>query len=165
MTKFGRERAEVCLMKRELDDDDDFDYLPPQGNKGSSNGLMLGLLIGGGVVVMVVAIGLVGLVSWVHEAPNAMEAPQAAAIDHQPVMMQEPARPTYTREEFARLVMGKTPDEVVAVIGRKADTRIERGNELFWSFHSVIRDPGDGQATVALVDFREGKVVKVSLGT
>lgn len=153
-------------MTREWDDGDDFNASPPQ-RKNRSNGLVIGLLVAGGIVVLLVAIGVVGLVSWLHEPPNAMDGPVAMAVDHQPApaLMKEEVRRTFTRDDFTQLVMGRSRDEVVAAVGRQPDTRIERGNELYWSYHSTIRDPGDERASVALVDFRDGKVIKVRFGS
>lgn len=53
----------------------------------------------------------------------------------------------YSRDEFSKLVVGKTPAEVIAVLG-KPDSTQERSNESgspTWYFYSRTRDPATGK--------------------
>jgi hypothetical protein len=58
--------------------------------------------------------------------------------------------------------MGKTPDEVVAVLGRPDEAR-EDGGVLRWTYRDRVRDPAPGgpPATPAVVEFRDGRVTEV----
>lgn len=54
------------------------------------------------------------------------------------------AKKTYTREEFRKLVVGKTKDEVLAVLGKPFSTREpESGNS--WTYHDLTVDSVSGK--------------------
>src|SRR5262245_17321947 len=69
---------------------------------------------------------------------------------------------TYTRAKFRELVIGKTPDEVVAAVG-KADRTVESGTAVFWYYDARTTDPATGKADKkAQVVFRYGKAAEVN---
>lgn len=69
---------------------------------------------------------------------------------------------TYTRDEFRKLVVGKTPDEVIAAVGRPDSTQ-DSGRDPTWYYDSRTRDPVSGKIDFhAQVIFQDGKVVRVN---
>ena len=69
---------------------------------------------------------------------------------------------TYTREKFRELVIGKTPDEVIAAVG-KPDRTVESGTAVFWYYDARTTDPATGQADKkAQVVIRNGKAAEVN---
>lgn len=73
------------------------------------------------------------------------------------------AKKTYTREEFRKLVVGKTKDEVLAAFGRPDSTR-EPGDGNSWTYSNVSHDPVSGKADMLtrLHFDRDNKVKEVS---
>ena len=55
-------------------------------------------------------------------------------------------RKTYTREEFKKLVMGKTKDEIRKVLGQPDST-----TDLYWQYEKLTRDPDSKKKSDELV--------------
>lgn len=71
-------------------------------------------------------------------------------------------RTVYTREEFRKLVVGLTPDEVIAKVGRPYATQ-DSGSEPMWYYNGLARDPVSGKVdTFIQVIFKDGKVDRVN---
>lgn len=69
-----------------------------------------------------------------------------------------PTRPAVPRPDFAAAVTGKTPDEVIAAVG-KPDTNLESGGSQLWYYRAATADPASGKldARVGLT-FKDGRV-------
>jgi outer membrane protein assembly factor BamE (lipoprotein component of BamABCDE complex) len=74
-----------------------------------------------------------------------------------------PAVKKYTRAEFRELLVGKTPDEVIAAVGKPDDTA-EIGGQKVWYYSDRSADPVTGKPDVlANVWFgSDGRVERVS---
>src|SRR4029453_17557516 len=69
---------------------------------------------------------------------------------------------TYTREKFRELVIGKTPDEVIAVVG-KPDRTVESSTAVFWYYDGRTADGATGKADKkAQIIIRNGKAAEVN---
>ncbi len=83
---------------------------------------------------------------------RALRSPEPAA----------PAQPVFAREDFSRLVMGKSEEEVIAAVGRP-DVTGEGGGTRFWHFKKRTRDPiTQSEDTDVQVVIKEGKVVNIN---
>lgn len=66
----------------------------------------------------------------------------------------------YTRDEFRKLVVGKTPDEVIAAVGKPDDT--SESGSVSWTYMYRTKDPITGKTDVsAIVVFEDGRVDRV----
>jgi hypothetical protein len=129
---------------------------PPRRPSGTSPVLIVGLVLGALLVLLVVG-GLVLMVSF-WAAPDGGRPP-AAAQAAGPV---DTTKRIYTRGEFKELVIGKTPDEVIAAVG-KADRTVESGTDVFWYYDARTTNPATGEADKkAQVVFRNGKAAEVN---
>jgi len=137
--------------------DAEFERRYPQVKRGMPLWAILLLVLGS--VGLFGCLGLVGLgaVGMVFR-PAPPPAPPAVANVGRP-----PTRPeVYTRAEFERAVMGKTPAEVKAAFG---DPPVSGGGdgEERWMYHSLTTDPATGRADgVSEVVFRDGKAVRLN---
>jgi outer membrane protein assembly factor BamE (lipoprotein component of BamABCDE complex) len=65
-----------------------------------------------------------------------------------------------TREEFRKLVMGKTKDEVLATVGKPEFTGSHNSNREFWHYSDLVVDPVNGKRDWrTTVNFEGGIVV------
>lgn len=72
------------------------------------------------------------------------------------------AAPRISREEFRKRVMGKTPDEVIAVIG-KPDRTADDGPTVYWYYKNRSFDPVTNRTDeTTQVCFRRGVVDSVN---
>jgi outer membrane protein assembly factor BamE (lipoprotein component of BamABCDE complex) len=72
------------------------------------------------------------------------------------------AKKTYTREEFRKLVDGKTTDEVKATFGVPVRTT-DNGDDVYWYYENLTTDPVTGKVdSSAQVVFRGGKAIRVN---
>ncbi|HKB00996.1 MAG TPA: hypothetical protein VKD90_02200 [Gemmataceae bacterium] len=68
----------------------------------------------------------------------------------------------YTREKFRELVIGKTPDEVIAAVG-KPDRTVESGTAVFWYYDARTTNPATGKTDKkAQVVIRYGKAAEIN---
>lgn len=68
------------------------------------------------------------------------------------------SKKTYTREEFKKLVMGKSEVEVMAAVG-KPDSTSESGGWLSWFYYDTTVDPITSKADkITSLQFDRGKV-------
>jgi outer membrane protein assembly factor BamE (lipoprotein component of BamABCDE complex) len=69
----------------------------------------------------------------------------------------------YTREEFERLVIGKTKDEVIKAVGRPDRTSKQAEGTEYWYYSDVIRDPITGKLDRQVqVVFEDGLPVRIN---
>lgn len=68
----------------------------------------------------------------------------------------------YTRDEFRSLLMSKTAEEVISMVGRPSQTQ-EAGPLAYWYFESTTYDPVTNSVDLMVqVSFIDGKVEMVS---
>jgi hypothetical protein len=68
----------------------------------------------------------------------------------------------YTRDEFKQLVLGKTRDEVIGLLGKPNATQ-ESGDLELWNYYSRTTDPTTGKTDQdAQVEFQNGRVENVT---
>jgi hypothetical protein len=73
----------------------------------------------------------------------------------------EGAQRTYFRKEFRKLLVGKTPDDVIAAVGGP-DSTSQDGDRIKWTYRKRTIDPATGQVDAAIfVHFTDGKVSNV----
>jgi hypothetical protein len=78
-----------------------------------------------------------------------------------PTTAPTPAKKTYSREEFETLVVGKSPDEVIAAVG-KPDRTEGSEDRAGWFYGERTRDPVTGKTDYrAVLHFEAGKVSRV----
>ncbi len=68
---------------------------------------------------------------------------------------------TYSRDELRAMVMGKTMDEVIALIGRPAKTSEPDAGMMMMQYENIAIDPGTGKARLAFLHLKNGKVESV----
>jgi outer membrane protein assembly factor BamE (lipoprotein component of BamABCDE complex) len=74
----------------------------------------------------------------------------------------EPANKLYTRDEFRKLLVGKTADEVLQAVG-KPDSTSETALGAYWYYRHKTTDPVTGQTDAnAQVCFSNGQVVRIN---
>ena len=67
-----------------------------------------------------------------------------------------------SREEFKRIVLGKTPEQVIAAIGRPdVQGGAEGDRPEWWHYHERVRNPVTGKANGATLRFVGGRVTEV----
>jgi outer membrane protein assembly factor BamE (lipoprotein component of BamABCDE complex) len=68
------------------------------------------------------------------------------------------ATKVYTREEFKKLLLGKSKQEVKDLLG-KPDNTTEGGGKENWSYYRRTKDPDSGKVDKSvLISFEGGKV-------
>jgi hypothetical protein len=72
-----------------------------------------------------------------------------------------PAKTTYSREELRTMVMGKTAEEVIALIGKPEKTSESEPGSMMMQYGDIAIDPGTGKARGAFLHLRKGKVNSV----
>jgi hypothetical protein len=144
----------------DFDDEDDHfgDWPPPRPRQGTSPIVVI-LIILGAVALLGLAVrgGLFGWMGMRVEAP-----PQPAALDAatiQPAGVKEGTRRVYTPGEFVQFLRDKTPEEVIAAVGRpdSASTNTD-GTPRKWEYRDCIHEPSTGRVSSGLVSFNNGKV-------
>lgn len=75
----------------------------------------------------------------------------------------KPAEPKiYTREEFSALLMGKTQDQVIELVGRPNHTSAT-GERSVWNYYDRTRDTISGKTDhISHVWFRNGIVEQIN---
>ena len=68
----------------------------------------------------------------------------------------------YARDEFKRIVLGKTPEQVIAAIGRPdVQGGAEGDGPEWWHYHERVRNPVTGKANGVTLKFVGGRVTEV----
>ena len=71
------------------------------------------------------------------------------------------AKTVYSRDEFRKLVIGKTQDEVIKAVGKPFKTHDDPSN-VFWMYQGITFDPvSDNHDNFIFINFVDGKAVKV----
>lgn len=80
-----------------------------------------------------------------------------AAVEQKPA-----AKKAYTRDEFRKLVLNKTADEVIKAVG-KPDSTSELGDSVWWYYKNVTTDPITGKTDQSVqLAFSGGVVASVN---
>lgn len=97
---------------------------------------------------VVLLIALAGLVGCMDKAPPAGDTTAT--------------KKTYSRDEFKKLVIGKTEKEVLELVG-KPDKTSEAGQTKYWHYHDRTIDPITGKAdSITQLVFDNGAVSSVN---
>ena len=147
----------------------DDDRPEPRRDNGGNTALIVVLLIGGGLLLL--ACAGVGVGFWfvraqavrveaeMVRAEAEADARRAAEVEAE---MEQGKAPPMDREAFKKAVMGKTPDEVIAAVG-KPDSASEGGRETYWRYKERTWDPTASKTdSSAQVVFEKGKVTAVN---
>jgi hypothetical protein len=133
---------------------DDDDYVPP---RRKNNTALIVVLVLAGVCLVAVA-GCIGMFALgVSRVQQAADEQQAREMEREAKKKSLP-----TRDEFRAKVMGKTPDEVTALVGKPDSTAGASGGVATWTYRNVSRDPMTGKTDGPVsVHFRDGRVERV----
>jgi hypothetical protein len=72
------------------------------------------------------------------------------------------AKTVYLRDEFGKLVQGKTQEEVLKAVG-KPDRTQSAGDRVYWYYNKITKDPVKNKIdSRAQVLFQGGRVASVS---
>jgi hypothetical protein len=146
------------------DGDDDYRERPYPRRPGMSPVLIIALVVGGLLMLGLVACGVVGLFAW-RVAPQ--PAGQPAAVETGPAEQMAHLGGTkgkriYARAEFKELVMGKTADEVIAAVGKPDRTEADEFG-TYWHYRGRTTDPVTGKTDPdTRLEFKEGRVSEVN---
>ena len=117
-------------------------------------GLFVGLAVVGAMLVTALFGGTYAMLA-------RRAAPKSAAPP--PVVVTEPVgvKRIYTREEFTRLVIGKSSDEIEASVG-KPNMTSEAAGEITWTYFHPTVDPENGtRDAIVRIHFEKGKAVRI----
>jgi hypothetical protein len=156
------------MPRRNRDDDDrDDDFHDrPRPDRGG-NPVLIVLVIAGGVLLLIV-LGCAG--HWFVGSRAANQAVQQAEADAKVEAgllkgadgKVGDAKKVYTRDEWTKLVTGKTPAELIAVVGRPNSTTDNPDNTpRRWMYWNRVMNPATGKAGSAWLEFEDGKVVRI----
>jgi hypothetical protein len=142
------------MSRRRYDEEDDYRDGPPR--KGTNPAVWIGL----GVGVVFGGVMLLGCLGYLVMGRAAVApAPPAATVVPGPV--NGAMKKTYTRDEFKKLVIGKTMEEVKALLGAPDRTRDAAGGIVRWHYNQRTIDPVNGKPDIlAEVNFGLNGVVE-----
>ena len=135
----------------EYDDDEDDDRAgkPPRGGLPPGVWVLLGVAVAGAGAL---ALGVVAVI--------ASQAERQQRQTEQQQQQTEPVGKLYTRDEFRKLLMGKTMDEVIQLIGKPDSTSDFGDGEPTWRYKEITTDPVSSRTdTSVTVWFNRGKRV------
>jgi hypothetical protein len=146
------------MSGRRHDEREDYDDRPRR--KPSMPTWLIAVVLGF-FVLGVVLFAVSALIFWFRPAvpPPPMAGPAPVAGPATGAM-----KKTYTREEFKKLVMWKTMDEVKALLGAPDRTRDAAGGVVRWHYNHRSVDPTNGKPDIlAEVNFdKDGVVASVN---
>ena len=105
-----------------------------------------------GAIVFAVATGLFLAVAVAVVIASKSGKPTEAAVGD--------SSKKYTREEFTKLVMGKTEAEVIKAVGRPEST--DEAEPILWRYSNLVLNPATGKYDKASVYFQNGVVFKIN---
>ncbi|HKB00942.1 MAG TPA: hypothetical protein VKD90_01925 [Gemmataceae bacterium] len=145
-------------MPRRFDERADYDDQP---HRRQTSGLVIVVIVLGSLMLfgVVACVGLL-LFGWTS-APKPMGGPAAVVVQNDPDEIIAGTRRIYSQKEFRDLVLGKTPDEVVAAVG-KPDITDQEADTVRWTYRGRVKGPrADDPVAAAVVVFRDGKAAEV----
>jgi hypothetical protein len=108
--------------------------------------LVVLLAIGGGFLFLAIAVGVGALML------------AGRTVETRPTQT-EPANKLYTRDEFRKLLMGKTAEEVIQLIGKPKSTSDTPDRNPMWLYRGITYDPLAKNTDISTyVYFRRGVV-------
>jgi hypothetical protein len=149
MARRDHDRDDDGRPRRRYDEEDDYRDGPPRKGTDPAVWIVLGVgVVFGGVL-------LLGCLGYLFTARTAVApAPPAATVAG-------PVKKTYTREEFKKAVMGKTMEEVRALLGAPDKTRDAAGGVVRWHYNQRTVDPVTGKPDIfAEVNFDKSGVAE-----
>jgi hypothetical protein len=155
------------------EEDDYRDDHPSRPRPSTNPALIVGLILGGVVLGVLVCGGLFAMMAFRGggaQVPQAQVADETTVdvgpeneVDINPLGGKEgDATKVYSRDEFKRLVLGKSPEEVIAAVGRPASFHNEDDEPIRWHYSQRALNPATGKADSAWVEFVDRKVIRVS---
>lgn len=132
----------------EYDDEDDRVGKPPRGGLPPGVWVLRGVAVVGAVMLF----GAIALTAGRQVETRPAQTEPATGVIQKP-----------TRDEFKKLVLGKTPDEVLKAVGKPSSRADDNGGER-WFFVDPCYDPVSGSTDHWVpVIFRNGRVSEVQL--
>jgi outer membrane protein assembly factor BamE (lipoprotein component of BamABCDE complex) len=101
------------------------------------------------LITVLIAIGLAGC------RPSSPSDGNVGAV-------QPASKKTYGREELRTMVMGKTAEQVIALLGKPKDTTDYKPGRLMMYYADITIDPHTGKLGPAIIDLHEYKVTEVA---
>jgi hypothetical protein len=145
--------------RERYEDDDDSRFDEPKRKKGGYGPL----LIVGGVIGSIVLLG--GLcIGWGFVSNAAKKVKEnEMAKNGQVVGVTKGQERKFTREEWKTMLIGKTPEEVIAAVGRPNRTR-EYTDETphEWGYYNKVFNPVTAKYETGEVIFHDSKVVEAT---
>lgn len=135
-------------MRRRRDDDSG-EYARPQRN-GANTVLLTVIAVGVGALVLMC--GGAGAILFLFTGKVADEVQQQR--------VKEAARPTWPRDEFRKMLMGKTEKQVIELAG-KPDRTSDSDQLVAWTYYDRAVDTVTGKKGSATLFFKGGEVVMV----
>ncbi|HEV3383796.1 MAG TPA: outer membrane protein assembly factor BamE [Gemmata sp.] len=165
-------------MRREREEDDEDEDDSELESKGRSP-LVWGLVSFGGVLVVGIFVFLIAF-PWqglfLHDVKQQEPATDhsvsnpATSVPPRPPKWEppggkapDPTKKYYLREELRALLMDKTQEEVLKLLGKPSRTHEGMFDEPTWYYHELTLDPISEKVDyLAEIRFKDGKVVRVS---
>lgn len=142
------------MGRRRDDDDEGYDDRPASRSQGGTPvavWVLLGVAVAGAGAL---ALGVVAVI--------ASQAERQQRQTEQQQQQTEPVGKLYTRDEFRKLLMGKTMDEVLKAIGKPESTSDTPDRNPTWYYKNITHDPLTKETdSTTYVDFRRGRVEDV----
>jgi hypothetical protein len=140
------EQGDIMGRRDEYDDDEDDRGRRPAKRGGVPPALVVLLAIGGGFLFLAIAVGVGALML------------AGRTVETRPTQT-EPANKLYTRDEFRKLLMGKTAEEVIQLIGKPKSTSDTPDRNPMWLYRGITYDPLAKNTDISTyVYFRRGVV-------
>ena len=147
-------------MPRRDDDSGEYDRPSPARARGGGNAVLWVVLGVAAALVLLCGGGGVFAVLKVREAAQRVQAEIRAAEEQR---ANDPKNKVYTRDEFRALLMGKTEQEVIDLVGRPDSTDDNRGpDRKVYTYKRRTHDPISSSDDLhAYVYFEDGKVDRI----
>jgi hypothetical protein len=71
-----------------------------------------------------------------------------------------PSKKTYPRDEFHKLVVGKTKDEILKLLGKPENTSDSTYISPYWTYHKITVDPVTDKVDAWVLVYFTGDIVK-----
>ena len=153
--------------------DDYHDGPPGRPVRQSNPALVIGLVIAGALLVVVLVCGGMMFLFAFRAGDNVAQQPQAVQVgpveveemklaDEKSVKKKGGMVQVQERENFRRLVMGKTEKEVIDALGEPNIKDEEAGGSKLWIYRNRTINPATGKPDEKVnIRFEDGKVVGV----
>lgn len=140
-----------------FDDDERDDYRDRPPKKSGNSTMLIGILVGGGAVAAFLVIAcVVAILVWGKgQPPNPPNANDAVI---KPAGGKEGEKKSYTRDEFKKLAVGKTSEQLIATFGRPDMTfDHEDSSPRRWYYRNRVLNPATNKVEGVWINFSDGK--------